>query len=178
MAHKIKDLTDIEKAALLWGFYTTTDKAKGSKWTQMFDLCHPDKEYSTDISKRNVISDWRNQPAVVAYWEGLQAAEDNRVESRVRSELAKLGSMDGEKPTAPTLLDGIRDFTDVNQFIAYLNAQANTLTDEKDKREYLKMLSDLMRFKEGSQQDQDIMRVYMPLRCLECALYKKEKAKK
>lgn len=173
---KLKELSDLEKAALLWGFYTTPDKSKGSKWMQMFDLCHPGKEYSTLISKRNVVSDWRNQPAVVSYWEGLQAAEDNRVESRVRSELAKLGG-EGERPTATELVDKIRDFTDVNQFIAFLNEQANTITEEKDKREYLKMLSDLMRFKEGSQQDQDIMRVYMPLRCLECALYKKEKAK-
>ena len=175
MAHKIKDLSDLEKAALLWGFYTITDKAKGSKWAQMFDLCHPGREYSTADSKRNVISEWRNQPSVVSYWEGLQAAEDNRVESRVRSELAKL--KDGESISASALVDKVRDFTDVNQFIAFLNEQANTITDEKDKREYLKMLSDLMRFKEGSQQDQDIMRVYMPLRCLECALYKREKGK-
>lgn len=172
---KIGELSDLEKAALLWGFYTTT---KGSKWAQMFNLCHPDSKAKEGVSKRNVISDWRNKPAVVSYWEGLQASEDNRVESRVRSELAKYRSEEGERPTANALLDGIRDFTDVNQFIAYLNAQANTLTDEKDKREYLKMLSDLMRFKEGSQQDQDIMRIYMPLRCSECPLYKKEKAKK
>lgn len=176
MSKKLKDLSDIEKAALLWGFYTTPDKKNGSLWTQMFDLCHPGKEYSTDISKKNVISEWRNSPSVVSFWNGIQATEDNRVESRVRSELAKLGPMEN-KPTTSALVDKVRDFTDVNQFIAFLNEQANTISDEKDKREYLKMLSDLMRFKEGSQQDQDIMRVYMPLRCLECALYKREKGK-
>ena len=176
MARKIHKLSDSEEAALLWGFYTTTSYKEGSKWERMFDICHPGKEYSTHVSKRNCISEWRNSPSVVAFWEGLQAAEDNRVESRVRSEMAKLGTSE-ERPTASALLEGIRDFTDVNQFIAFLNEQANTITDEKDKREYLKMLSDLLRFKEGSQTDQDIMRVYMPLRCLECVLYKREKAK-
>ena len=176
MARKIHKLSDAEEAALLWGFYTVVSRKDGSKWERMFDISHPGKEYSTPVSKRNTVSEWRNSPAVVSFWEGLQAAEDNRVESRVRSEMAKLGTSE-EKPTASALLEGIRDFTDVNQFIAFLNEQANTITDEKDKREYLKMLSDLLRFKEGSQTDQDIMRVYMPLRCLECVLYKREKEK-
>jgi len=171
---KIGELTDLEKAALLWGFYTVT---KGSPWQRIFDLCHPDSTAKAGVSKRNTVSGWRNRPAVVSFWEGLQAAEDNRVESRVRSELAKLGK-DEERTTAEALLDKMRDFTDVNQFIAYLNEQANTIRDEKDKREYLKMLADLMRFKEGSQSEQDIMRFYVPLKCSECVLYKREKAKK
>lgn len=171
----IGELTDIEKAALLWGFYTTV---KGSPWTRMYDMSHPNSTAKEGSSKRNVVSEWRNRPSVVTFWNGLQASEDSRVESRVRAELAKLKRDDGEMPSAPALLDGIRDFTDVNQFIAFLNEQANVITDEKDKREYLKMLSDLMRFKEGSQNETDIMRFYVPLKCSECVLYKREKARK
>lgn len=175
MSTKIKDLSDLEKAALLWGFYTTVDKRHGSLWTQIFDLCHPGKEYASRVSKDNVISEWRNSPSVISFWNGIQATEDNRVASRVRSEMSKLGPT-GNRISSVELVDKARDFTDVNQFIAFLNEQANTITDEKDKREYLKMLSDLMRFKEGSQTQEDIMRVYLPLRCSECNLYKAAKS--
>jgi len=67
------------------------------------------------------------------------------------------------------------NFTDPEQFIKYLNNQANNLTEERDRREYLKMLSDLLRFKEsGNSTNTEIQRFYTPLSCQNCQLYRQK----
>lgn len=70
------------------------------------------------------------------------------------------------------------DFRDREQFLNFLNAEANRLSDQKARLDVLKMLSDLQRMKEAENgKNGEIQRFYTPLQCSECELYLKERAK-
>lgn len=70
------------------------------------------------------------------------------------------------------------DFRDREQFLNFLNAEANRLSDQKARLDVLKMLSDLQRMKEAeSGKNGEIQRFYAPLQCSECELYRRERAK-
>lgn len=164
---KVHPLSLLEQAALTWAYYN-----KVKTWSDVYAACHPG---ATSLSGlRSSASRWRRNPAVEQYLKNVAEMDELRIGERLKIELAKRENL----PEVAPIVDkfGGIDFTDVNQFIQFLNSQANTISDERDKREYLKMLADLLRFKEGSQdKGQDIQRFYTPLQCKDCVLYKKEK---
>lgn len=69
------------------------------------------------------------------------------------------------------------DFRDREQFLNFLNAEANRIKDGKTRLDVLKMLSDLQRMKEAENgKNGEIQRFYMPLQCQNCVLYRNESA--
>ena len=70
------------------------------------------------------------------------------------------------------------DFTERENLITALNDLANSAKDSREKIDTLKIIADLQRFKDQAKQDDnEIKRFYMPLKCSECVLYQKAKAK-
>lgn len=70
------------------------------------------------------------------------------------------------------------DFTGRENLINALNELANNAKDSREKIDTLKIIADLQRFKDqAKQEDNEIKRFYMPLKCSECVLYQKAKAK-
>lgn len=70
------------------------------------------------------------------------------------------------------------DFTERENLITALNDLANSAKDSREKIDTLKIIADLQRFKDQAKQDEnEIKRFYMPLKCSECVLYQKAKAK-
>lgn len=72
----------------------------------------------------------------------------------------------------------VENFTDRENLINALNKLANDAKDSREKIDTLKIIADLQRFKDlAKQEDNEIKRFYMPLRCSDCILYQKAKAK-
>ena len=69
------------------------------------------------------------------------------------------------------------DFRDREQFLNFLNDEANRIKDGKTRLDVLKMLSDLQRMKEAENgKNGEIQRFYTPLQCRGCELYRRAKA--
>lgn len=65
------------------------------------------------------------------------------------------------------------DFRNREQFLNFLNKEANRIGDQKTRLDVLKMLSDLLRMKEAeSGKDGETQRFYTPLTCKDCELYR------
>ena len=72
----------------------------------------------------------------------------------------------------------VENFTDRENLINALNELANNAKDSREKIDTLKIIADLQRFKDlAKQEDNETKRFYMPLRCSDCILYQKAKAK-
>lgn len=160
---ELRELTDAEKAALTFGHFNGI-----RNWAQMFDICMTCNTKS-QLGKSEAVSRWKHSPEVQRYWKELDRLEKIKIQEGVKAEIAK-GNYEAKGEL------GIRDFTDINQFISYLNEQANTIHEEKDRQTYLKMLSDLLRFKDSANdKSADIMRFYVPIPCPTCPLYQNER---
>lgn len=166
MAKKLTELTDMEKAALAFAYFENVTDAQ-----KIFALGHDMSKYSTnpDVS-RNRANEWRRSASVVDYFRTLEAKVEHRIRAEVDAQL-KVARTD------PSYTPGTVDFTNLDEFFAYANRQANVIEDEKDRQFYLKTIADLMRFKEGAQdKNQDIQRFYTPLLCRDCPLHQRAEA--
>lgn len=125
------------------------------------------------------LSKWKNSKIVQDYFNTVKYQENERRKKEI--ETAVKEKTKSEERTQPTpsnknVTSEQIDFTDRNQFIKYLNQAVNGLQDDKQKTDYLKMLSDLLRFKESETgQENEIQRFYTPLICQNCVLYKAAK---
>lgn len=91
---------------------------------------------------------------------------------------ARQGSNDHDGDDNLQILPGLEvDFRDREQFLNFLNTEANRIKDGKTRLDVLKMLSDLQRMKEAENgKNGEIQRFYTPLQCQECELYRKARA--
>lgn len=72
----------------------------------------------------------------------------------------------------------VEDFTERENLINALNELAINAKDSREKIDTLKIIADLQRFKDlAKQEENEIKRFYMPLKCSDCVLYQKAKAK-
>lgn len=160
-----RTLTEREKMAITYAVVENITKAG-----EIYALAHDMSELSDNpLTAKNRANVWRRSVPVDTYFKRVEGILANRVDIAVKSQLKMAREDPYYTPTS-----GI-DFTNLDEFLAEANRQANNLEDEKDKQFYLKTIADLMRFKEGSQdKNQDIQRFYTPLLCRECPLYMKE----
>ena len=79
--------------------------------------------------------------------------------------------------TEPTKEGRKMDFVnllDRDTFLEEINRGANQAKEEKDKREYLKMISDNLRYKDTERdENNEIQRFYTPITCENCEIYKR-----
>lgn len=106
-------------------------------------------------------------------WEKINS---NDTTSGGNAEMLPSGASDNDGNLQ--LLPGLEvDFRDREQFLDFLNAEANRIKDGKTRLDVLKMLSDLQRMKESENgKNGEIQRFYISLQCQDCVLYRKEKA--
>lgn len=108
-------------------------------------------------------------------WEKIN---NNDTTSGGKAGISPYSASDNDNDGNLQILPGLEvDFRDREQFLNFLNAEANRIKDGKTRLDVLKMLSDLQRMKEAENgKNGEIQRFYMPLQCHNCVLYRKEKA--
>lgn len=81
------------------------------------------------------------------------------------------------EPTKPGKKADFVNLLDRDTFLEEINRGANLAKEEKDKREYLKMISDNLRYKDSdTDENNEIQRFYTPVTCENCSIYQKCKA--
>ena len=119
----------------------------------------------------------RNKPKdeILVLWEKINS---NDTTNGNKAKISTFGASDNDNDGNLQILPGLEvDFRDREQFLNFLNAEANRIKDGKTRLDVLKMLSDLQRMKEAENgKNGEIQRFYMPLQCQDCVLYRKEKA--
>ena len=165
--HK-KDLTLLEQAVLTH-LYLHNIK----DWTPFYLALFP-KTKAKEENLPTIISHFRRSARVQQYWKTLQNLQPVQFSKIIEKRNKEEQSEDKEK-----FSEGLHDFTNIDAFLQYCNDRANSVTNERDRQQYLKFISDLLSFKNsGPDTKQDIQRFYTPLQCSSCPLYIAEKAKK
>lgn len=166
--YKIKSISLREKAAIIYSIITgITDNVT------FYSIAKGSENYINKDSYSNMGSKLKSKDHIKQYYTEAQNIIDNYITSRIK-QLQYNDNLDSSSNNG--LVDSFTikniNFTDPTEFIQYLNNQANNIQDEKTKREYLKMLADLLRFKEtGNDPGNDIQRFYTPVTCKNCLLY-------
>ena len=168
--YKTKEISIKEKAAIIYSLITGIDDnitfniiAKGK----------PEININRE-SYSNSGSQLKNKEYIKAYYANAQNIIDNYITNRIKllQNNDNSNNIQGENNDINSFSLKNINFTNPVEFINYLNNQANTIQDEKTRREYLKMLADLLRFKDGSTgPDTEIQRFYTPQTCQNCMLY-------
>lgn len=117
----------------------------------------------------------KSKDEISALWDKINS---NDTTSGGNAEIWPFGAGDNDNDGNMQILPRLEvDFRDREQFLNFLNAEANRIKDDKARLDVLKMLSDLQRLKESENgKNGEIQRFYMPLQCQDCVLYRKEKA--
>lgn len=167
------DLTLTEKALIK---FMLTEI--GVSWKDIFLQLHPEQEQSSALSAK--VSKFKLKAAVQRYYDEVKFKlrkyeEDLKDQERQRISSEKANEEKKNKKSGGDVF-GNFDFTNRDEFLNYLNKAANNIKDERDKREYLKMISDNLRFKEPDKHENtEIQRFYTPLQCKDCILYQRKK---
>lgn len=164
--HK-KDLTLLEQAVLTH-LYLHNIK----DWTPYYLALFPNTK-AKEENLPTIVSHFRRSARVQQYWKTLQNLQPVQFSKLIEKRENENGT--GKEKFSAEL----HDFTNIDAFLQYCNDRANSVTNERDRQQYLKFISDLLSFKNsGPDTKQDIQRFYTPLQCSACPLYIAEKAKK
>lgn len=165
-------LTDQEKIIL--HYYVLTGR---EDWQNYFIMSHPDKNLTnlTKSSLRTYVSNWRNNPEVKDYLLSLQIEKRQNEQTNQEVNINGPGSLESENTNKTKENENNVNFLDRDEFLKEINKGANHAKDEKDRREYLKMISDNLRYKDSDKEEyNDIQRFYTPITCQDCPLYKEK----
>jgi hypothetical protein len=162
-------LTDQEKAAILYHVYT------GFKDREiLFKIAEGENRYNRlkETSRRQTIHVWFNSEKIQnGIKEITFQVEQKKRDIQEKAILAaKTETSDGTRPAA--IAQNV-NFLNPDEFLKFASQKANELQDEKEKREYLKMIANLMNYKDSDREETEMQRFYTPVTCLECAIYRK-----
>ena len=178
----LKQITEAEKAALTYRYYNGEKTFKNA-----YLIAFPDRKNTNPDSLASRVSHWKNSPEIQKYCAEIELKDKQRIlklaeiQNKTKTETktnttGSNASTETETNTAQdnggTFAGTWTDFQDITQFLKFCEIQANTLTDEKDRQTYLKMIADLMRYKDSDNTGQnEVQRFYIPVRCKDCPLY-------
>lgn len=190
-------LSDREKICITFAALQEITEKK-INWAQIYAQSR-NKQFDELAKNPNAskVSIWKNSADVSNFFSSSVDAIKNFITREIEKEKTKLldeieqqanatGNDSGTSGRLNETLSKIRrknsgiveNFTDRENLINALNKLANNAKDSREKIDTLKIIADLQRFKDlAKQEDNEIKRFYMPLRCSDCVLYQKAKAK-
>ena len=166
------NLTPAEKAAIYLHILEGFDD-----WTELYKITIGAYKYNllADNSKKRYVSTWKNSEHVkrgideIKYQ--LKVKEQRILENATKTaQPVETKPTNQEEPKQPTQTV---NFLNPDEFLQFANSQANEITDEKERREYLKMIANLLNYKESDNAETEIQRFYTPLLCESCEIYNK-----
>ena len=169
-----KTTTKEEQIILYFQALTNSDD-----WETLYKMAHHHKDLNklSTNSLPAMVSKWKNSERIQEELKRIRfelMKKEEEQKERILSSLEDLESEDlkGMKKR------GFVNLLDRDEFLKEINKGANQAKDEKDKREYLKMISDNLRYKDSDKEESnDIQRFYTPITCQDCPLYKNAKGK-
>ena len=195
-----REITEREKAIITAAIFNGKDQTQ-EDWDKIFLLSRNGatkiqtssrgSAQSVSWKSRNAVKKFRENKAITDLfrnkskdeisdiWEKLHQSDSNNGNGgRTLLLGAAQEGNDHEGDDNLQILTGREvDFRDREQFLNFLNAEANRIKDGKTRLDVLKMLSDLQRMKEAENgKNGEIQRFYTPLQCRDCELYCKAKA--
>lgn len=165
----LKDLTPTQQAAIYYHVYSGCND-----WKILYQIAEGEDRYNklTDSSKRETVSRFKRSDKIqqgiqeLIYIKGIQEKENTE---RIKRELIT----EAHNSQNPENLNNFVNFLNPDEFLKFASQKANEIQDEKDRREYLKMIANLMNYKDSDREETEIQRFYTPVNCLECEIYKK-----
>lgn len=188
-------LSDREKICIT---FAALQEITGVKinWAQIYALSRNKQiDAISNNPKPNSVSIWKNTACVANFFAVSVENINNFINREIEKAKTKLLDEIEQQANATDSDSGDRlnetlskirrknsgiaeDFTERENLIKALNDLANCAKDPREKIDTLKIIADLQRFKDlAKQEDNEIKRFYMPLRCSDCVLYQKAKAK-
>lgn len=180
-----EEISDREKAVIIAAIFYGKDKT-AEDWRNIYALSRENRN-SREVkanNKDNTVNSWKAMAKVKKFYaeekqrqsDRLQEIENNAVRKFLT---AKTSAQEVDEARAAVLAgeasSGV-NFRDREEFLNYLNDEANRISDDKMRLDVLKMLSDLQRLKEAdSGKGDEIQRFYVPQKCEACKLYLAER---
>lgn len=162
-------LNDKERAALLYHVFTgCKDRAV------LFEIAEGENRLNRlkDSSKAQTFSNWFNSKKIQ---EGIKRItyEIEEVKRQYAESVRPVRETEAREGDGTNKLQSTVNFLNPEEFLDFANKQANEITDEKERREYLKMISNLMNYKDQDGEQIDVQRFYTPVLCENCEIYNK-----
>lgn len=165
----MKPLTPGEQAAIYLYIFGHFENRK-----DLYKIAIGENQYNRlkENSLKPTISKWFNSPRIK---EAIKAVEYEykRREEEIRQEERKKIETEPSKPGTVQTNTNEVNFLNPDEFLKFASQKANEIQDEKDRREYLKMIANLMNYKDSDREETEIQRFYTPVVCTDCEIYKK-----
>lgn len=144
-------------------------------WHELFKITlNTDKlKTLTPGTLQNYTSKWKKSYQVQTALKELE-----QIKKAQELEIIKKYEESNQEQTKPgeTEKKDITNFLSLDEFLKYANEQANSITDEKEKRAWVEMIGKYMNFKGSDEGETEQIKAYLPLQCYSCELYNRCKS--
>ena len=169
------NLTPAEKAALY--LHVLEDV---NDWKELYKIAVGEYKFNllADNTKNKYVTTWKNSPRIkkgvdeikIYFHAKTQEIKQNAI---LEAQQVETKPTQGEQPKPAAPAQNAVNFLNPDEFLQFANCQANEIQDEKERREYLKMIANLMNYKESDSAEIEIQRFYTPILCETCEIYNK-----
>lgn len=166
------NLTIPEKAAIYLHVIENYDN-----WHELYKVVIGEYKYNllAEKSRNRYVSTWKNSEKVKRGIDEIKYQLKVKEQRILENATAKAQPVETEptKREEPKASPTAVNFLNPDEFLQFANSQANEIQDEKERREYLKMIANLMNYKESDNTEIEIQRFYTPMICENCEIYNK-----